>query len=423
MNRKNFDKYELIDGKAIIDNNFIIVTANEALYSFMGILTLYTIIDIVHQVDLDDFIDVANSLRPNIEKSMVIRMKRFDNSYRWMLVKIKRVIFNSENNSTKDYIELHVSDILAVEKLKNQNNELILKSDHIMAIEGNIYFSYDCKTNIISFYSYVDNKIMQMSECPLSAWIKNLIDTKSVGSEAINELHLLYDDFTNRKNEFSYKIKSNYFSFDNEPQDLAIKASTIFENMKPTIIVGSIQNNDNCGIGYSRYTYLHSREHELFSFDEINDYVRENILLNSKCQISLILMEIDDFDEIKQAKGDAFADELYSSVISTTKQIVGYRGVVGAYKVGIVYIAIKNIISDLSTRAFIETLRNQISWNYKLINQTYDITFSLGISRRPYNGTNHEILFKKSLRGLEIAKRKGNNHYVIYLDNVHGEIE
>jgi len=236
-------------------------------------------------------------------------------------------------------------------------------------------------------------------------------------------LNLLYDDFTNSKNEFSYRIKSNYFSFDNEPQNLAIKASTIYENMKLNIIVGSIQNNDNSGIGYSRYTYHHSREHELFSFNEINDYVLENILLNSKCQISLILMEIDDFDEIKQTNGDDFANELYSSVISTTKQIVGYRGVVGSYEFGTVYIAIKNIISDLSTRAFIESLRNQISWNYKLINLTYDITFSLGISRRPYNGTNYEILFKKTLRALDIAKEKGNNHFIIYLDNVHGDIE
>jgi len=423
MEVKNFDKYELIDGSAIIDNNFVIVTANESLYRFMGILTLYTIIDIIHQVDLDDFIDVANSLRPNSEKSMVIRMKRFDNSYRWMLAKVKRFISNIDDNSTKEYIELHVSDILAVEKLKDSYNELLLKSNHIMAIEGNIYFTYDCKTKIISFYSYVDNKIMQMSECPISAWIKSLIDINSVGSKSTNELHLIYDDFMNCKNEFYYKLKSNYFSFDNEPQSLAIKGSTIFDKMKPSIIVGSIQNNDNCGIGYSRYTYLHSREHELFSFSEINDYVCENILINSKCQISLILIEIDGFDELKQTKGDDFVAELYSSVINTTKEMVGYRGVVGSYKLGTVYIAIKNIISDLSTRAFIESLRNQISWNYKQLNQKYDITFSIGISRRPSNGTNHEVLLKKSLKALDIAKEKGMNRFIIYLDNVHGDLE
>ena len=124
-----------------------------------------------------------------------------------------------------------------------------------------------------------------------------------------------------------------------------------------------------------------------------------------------------------KTKGDDFVADLYSSVISTTKEMVGYRGVVGSYKLGTVYIAIKNIISDLSTRAFIESLRNQISWNYKLLNQKYDITFSIGISRRPLNGTSHEILFKKSLRALDIAKERGMNRFIIYLDNVHGDIE
>ena len=37
--------------------------------------------DAIHQVDIDDFIDVANSLRPDIKKSMCIRMRRIDNSY------------------------------------------------------------------------------------------------------------------------------------------------------------------------------------------------------------------------------------------------------------------------------------------------------------------------------------------------------
>ena len=423
MNAKNFDKYELTDGSAIIDSNFVIVTANESLYRFMGVFTIYTIIDIIHQVDLDDFIDVANSLRPNSEKSMVIRMKRFDNSYRWMLTKVKRFISNSDSISTKEYIELHVSDILAVEKQKNSYSESLLKGNHIMAIEGNIYFSYDCLTSMISFFTYVDNKILQMSECPLSAWMKDLIDNNFVDTEATNELALLYDDFINCKNEFYYNLKSSYFSFDHQFENLVIKASTLFIKMKPSIIVGSIQNNDNCGMGYSRYTYLHSREYELFSFTDINNYVYENILINSQCQISLILMEIDNFDELKNTQGDNFVTELYSSIINTTKEIVGSRGVVGSSKYGTVYIAIKNITSDLSTRAFIESLRNQISWNHKINNQEYDITFSIGISRCPFNGTNHEILLKKSLRALDIAKEKGRNRFIIYLDNVYGDIE
>ena len=56
------DEYELTNGYAVVDRNFSIVTANEPMYLFLGMSKHYSIMDAIHQVDIDDFIDVANSL-------------------------------------------------------------------------------------------------------------------------------------------------------------------------------------------------------------------------------------------------------------------------------------------------------------------------------------------------------------------------
>ncbi|MDO5403814.1 MAG: hypothetical protein Q4F11_10295, partial [Eubacteriales bacterium] len=56
-------KNDIINGMAIVNRNFEIVTANEELYRFIGIAKYYSIINIIHQVDMDDFVDVVNSLR------------------------------------------------------------------------------------------------------------------------------------------------------------------------------------------------------------------------------------------------------------------------------------------------------------------------------------------------------------------------
>ena len=70
------DEYELTNGYAVVDRNFSIVTANEPIVSVpWNVKTLFNM-DAIHQVDIDDFIDVANSLRPEIKKSMCIRMRR-----------------------------------------------------------------------------------------------------------------------------------------------------------------------------------------------------------------------------------------------------------------------------------------------------------------------------------------------------------
>ena len=99
------DEYELTDGYAVVDSNFSIVTANEPMYMFLGMSKHYSIIDSIHQVDLDDFIDVANSLKSDIRKCMCIRMRRVDNTYRWVLVDIEKKYIS--DNKQSEYLELH----------------------------------------------------------------------------------------------------------------------------------------------------------------------------------------------------------------------------------------------------------------------------------------------------------------------------
>lgn len=119
-------EYELTDGFAVVASNFSIVTANEPMYMFLGMSKHYSIIDSIHQVDLDDFIDVANSLRPGVKKSMCIRMRRVDNSYRWVLVDIEKKNFPDSRQS--EYLELHISDVLVI---RNLNRQLQQKIDEL----------------------------------------------------------------------------------------------------------------------------------------------------------------------------------------------------------------------------------------------------------------------------------------------------
>lgn len=124
MGLNYINDYELVNGYAVIDNDFSIITANERMYKFVGISTKFTIAEIIHQVDIEDFINVANSLRLGQSKSMVLRMKRIDNSYRWVLADIKRCILNTRyDEHAAEYLELCVSDVIA---LRNRCNTLMM---------------------------------------------------------------------------------------------------------------------------------------------------------------------------------------------------------------------------------------------------------------------------------------------------------
>ena len=119
MKHNYLDNYELVNGYALIDTDFSIITANEKMYKFLGAVRKVAISDAIHQVDIDDFINVSNNLRIGQSKSMVLRMKRVDNSYRWVLMDIKRLYMS--NNHKKEYLELNISDVIG---LKNHTNHL-----------------------------------------------------------------------------------------------------------------------------------------------------------------------------------------------------------------------------------------------------------------------------------------------------------
>ncbi len=156
MRNNHIDEYELVNGYAVVDNNFTIVTANEPMYLFLGMSMHFSIMDSIHQVDLDDFVDVANSLRPGIKKSMCIRMRRIDNSYRWVIVDIeKRVIPNTDSS---EYLELHISDVLVIRELnKNYSIRLTHLKIKLMKIKFTNYAARTCHQRILFKNIEADN--------------------------------------------------------------------------------------------------------------------------------------------------------------------------------------------------------------------------------------------------------------------------
>lgn len=144
MEKNIIEKYELIDGHAIIDMNYNIITANEEMYRFIGISTMTSILESIHQVDLDDFMDVAHHLRQDQEADMVIRMRRSDNSYRWILLHIAHFQFVSTDNSF-EYFELSASDILALKKQNATLQNNMQSFRHLLAMENELFFIYDYK--------------------------------------------------------------------------------------------------------------------------------------------------------------------------------------------------------------------------------------------------------------------------------------
>ena len=57
-----------------------------------------------------------------------------------------------------------------------------------------------------------------------------------------------------------------------------------------------------------------------------------------------------------------------------------------------------------------------------MLNSDIKLTFSIGVSRYPFNGKDYNKMVLKAHKALEIANFKGKNRFIIYKEQMHGEL-
>lgn len=291
--RNSFNENKnIIHSKGIIDENYILISADEEFYRFVG-PNIRLITDVIHQVDMDDFLFVVERLNAFAPKSMVIRLRRFDNTFRWCLVTIER---NKYNSVDKEYINIEISDII------NLNN-------HYIAL----------------------NKAFDMEKEKYR--YNRLIDSEKLLSE----------------------IKSE------------------------------IENNPD--------SQLHLA---IFSIDNLSHLIKNQ-----------------DIDLI---------ENLLDEIATELAEIVGERGMIARYGENQFMIALRNVGNESNLRSFVESARTKIKWMYINREVALNIIFTVGISEYPRNGKDFETIQNKVFKAFDLAREKGGQCYVIYKEELHGEL-
>lgn len=421
--------YELIDGKAIVDNNYAVVSANEEFYRFVGISRKYTLVDYIHQVDMEDFIEVTNSLRLDVKKSMVLRMKRVDNSYRWIIADItkKELLRRNGDGSIRDnyeYIEMELNDIQSLQNRNKYLEAMMNNYSNLLSLAGEIIFNVDLESEYISFYRFIDNELTLINKMTIDELYKEYDTNNVVYSNDKLIFEALFSDIMNCRDRFSYSLRiKDIDNIENKNYHMVeIKGKAAeFEEGKVKRIDGTIKNLESSK-GFSQDFIVGRNENYVLSKGEVLKFFKENMEYNPNVELMFMIFKIDKIDYIKENYGAEFTSKLIKSVFGAIKSQVSYRGVVGMDAQGNFYIVAKGLNREVSARAFLEAVRSMINWNYKILNDTYDVTFSIGVSRYPFNGKIYEKNVLKAQKALEIADKKGGNCYVLYKETLHGDV-
>lgn len=427
MGLNYINDYELVNGYAVIDNDFSIITANERMYKFVGISTKFTIAEIIHQVDIEDFINVANSLRLGQSKSMVLRMKRIDNSYRWVLADITRCILNTPyDEHAAEYLELCVSDVIALRNRCNTLNDDLLSYRRVISTDDELFYIYEYEKDLFTVYNYIDNDAIVVISAPIMEVYNRIIAKQFIPETSIIPFRQLLNDIQKGKSVYEYDFNICIYSdYEQEQPKLVnshLRGSTIYSQMHATRSVGTLKLTGLKSV-FSRTTYDFEYHTHILETRDLELYTLNNAKYNKNCHLTFIKIIIDNISDYEYIHGKQNTLELLEHVENILIKAVEYRGVIGRTdKKWQFIIVIKDINNEPELRAFIEYMRSRVSWECRSYDNSFNISFSIGISRYPDNGTDWKLLTDKLIKATDIAVKKGGNRYIIYKEAIHGEL-
>lgn len=427
MELNYINDYELVNGYAVIDSDFSIITANERMYKFVGISTKFTIAEIIHQVDIEDFINVANSLRLGQSKSMVLRMKRIDNSYRWVLADIKRCLLNTQyDEHTAEYLELCVSDVIALRNRCNTLNDDLSSYRRVISMDDELFYIYEYEKDLLTVYNYIDNDAIVVISAPIMEVYNRIIAKQFIPETSIIPFRQLLNDIQKGKSVYEYDFNICIYSdYEQEQSKLVnshLRGSTIYSQMHAMRSVGTLKLTGLKSV-FSRTTYDFEYHTHILETKDLELYTLNNAKYNKNCHLTFIKIVIDNISDYEYIHGKQNTLELLEHVENILIKAVEYRGVIGRIdKKWQFIIVIKDINNEPELRAFIEYMRSRVSWECRSYDNSFNISFSIGISRYPDNGTDWKLLTDKLIKAADIAVKKGGNRYIIYKEAIHGEL-
>lgn len=139
-------------------------------------------------------------------------------------------------------------------------------------------------------------------------------------------------------------------------------------------------------------------------------------------QVTLCMIDLDKFKEINDAYGHLFGDSVILKVSDILKEAVEGYGIAARFGGDEFFLVLNRHLTERELREMLRSIRTKLAMAFATTTENLIITCSIGVSQYPKNGTDFDTLFRKADRGLYIAKIKGRNRYIIYKEELHGEL-
>lgn len=404
-------------GRATLKDRYEFANGDESFYHFIGNNSCYSMLELLHPDDVDEFVRMTQTLGKERECA-ILRMKNAANVYRLIYVEMW---LNGTSYEGVASISFEFCSFMELKDRYIVYSNIIKKYREFMGLSSTIFFEYTSDTDEVRIYRYENLKSIPIRYGKLEEIFDQIKASDEFSGKSKSEFQALYEYLKKGMDKFSIRLDADLLQEGDEGR-LLFKGSSLYDNGARIMTVGVITR-----IGEEREQeryYLSDNAFDpgtgLWNKRAIHEYAVEKTLENRN--LYLAIMDVDDFKKVNDTYGHMFGDEVLSRVSEILQGVVDSRGAVGRFGGDEFMLVFDAVSTEEELRRIFKTMSKNLQWKYKDLADSMPITTSCGVAKYPDDAADFEELFQKADKALYIAKAKGKNRFIIYDEAKHGKV-
>lgn len=413
-------EFNIYYGKATIKDGFYgIVNADERFYHLVGKKSGFSLKDLLHPDDLDTFLEALTYIEQE-PQCMFVRFLTDVDTYRCVYMKIS---YEGKMIQGVRFFEMEISDIMAITDRYKFVTEQIEKYRRFMSLHDGVFMEYSYETDDLQFYEYFNGQSRRLYYRNLSEAKTELISDDKLSDEQKEEFFVLAEMIQKKISSFKVSIDAQVLADYMKDVRFECNCALLYKDDVHYKMIGLCHHIGKLKPEQPYYMseYAVDTGTGLLNKKAIQEYALEHILAGKKTGY-FILLDVDDFKSVNDRFGHMFGDEVLSKCAEIFRSVTRTRGMVGRFGGDEFMFILDNVPKEEDLRRILKVIEKHAKWAFSE-KEGFNISFSIGISKFPDDGTTYEELLKKADKCLYIAKDKGKDRYIIYREQLHDNIK
>jgi len=302
-----------------------------------------------------------------------------------------------------------------------QINEKCSRMQDYLTASGKVFFIYRPDEDIIRMFWMDYEQLIELYNQPLEEWRaeivgkgmvkgrdKDIFDTFCASLHQVEQTQnfIFHGSILTRGNNMdAYKVK--YLPRIHDGEKVVIGTWSVINEQTGNDVDDYIE-----GSQVDAMTRILNKR-------AITDYAEAAV--KAGAQVAIVMMDVDNFKSVNDTYGHLFGDKVIIAVADVIKKTIGENGAAGRVGGDEFMVVIKDFGDEVGLRNYLRTIKTNVALLFQDKLGINKLSCSIGASRSGIDSDQYKDLVRIADKALYIAKQKGKNRFIIYMEEKHGQ--